>query len=90
MSSALASATATSTIAPWSTAGVSPCGSVRKRLLPGALRRYSDLALARALVSKAVFHLSLRATPGFLASVRELMALTLPIPDYNTEPMAIP
>jgi Transposase DDE domain len=57
---------------------------VRKRLLPGALRRYSDLALACALVLKAVFHLSLRATQGFLASVRELMALTLPIPDYNT------
>jgi len=28
--------------------------------------------------------LSLRATQGFLASARELMALTLPIPDYST------
>jgi len=51
---------------------------------PGAPRRYSDLALECALVLKAVFHLSLRATQGFLASARELMALTLPIPDYST------
>jgi Transposase DDE domain len=51
---------------------------------PGAPRRYSDLALECALVLKAIFHLSLRATQGFLASVRELMALALPIPDYNT------
>lgn len=50
---------------------------------PGAPRRYSDLALECALVLKAIFHLSLRATQGFLASVRELMALTLPIPDYT-------
>jgi Transposase DDE domain len=36
------------------------------------------------LVFKSVYHLSLRAAQGFLASVMDLMKLTLPIPDYTT------
>jgi hypothetical protein len=36
------------------------------------------------LVLKSVFHLSLRATQGFLGSVVELMELDLPVPDYST------
>ena len=51
---------------------------------PGAPRTYSDLAIECALVCKAVSHLSLRAAQGFLSSVRELMKLPLPIPDYST------
>jgi hypothetical protein len=51
---------------------------------PGAPRIYSDLAIDCALVFKAVYHLSLRATQGFLSSVIELMKLTLPVPDYST------
>jgi hypothetical protein len=51
---------------------------------PGAPRLYSDLAIECALVLKTVFHLSLRATQGFLSSVIELMVLTLPVPDYST------
>lgn len=43
---------------------------------------------------KAVFHLSLRATQGFLSSVVELMELELPVPDYSTvsrrqQPLAV-
>lgn len=33
---------------------------------------------------KAVFHLSLRATQGFLESVVKLMDIELPVPDYTT------
>ncbi len=51
---------------------------------PGAPRRYADLAIECALVFKSVYHLSLRAAQGFLASVMELMQLALPIPDYST------
>jgi len=51
---------------------------------PGAPRVYADLAIECALVFKSVYHLSLRAAQGFLASVVELMKLTLPIPDYST------
>jgi len=51
---------------------------------PGAPRLYADLAIECAPVLKSVYHLSLRAAQGFLASVVELMKLTLPIPDYRT------
>ncbi len=51
---------------------------------PGAPCLYADLAIECPLVLKAVFHLSLRATQGFLSSVIELMALALPVPDYST------
>jgi len=51
---------------------------------PVAPRLYADGALECTLVLKAAFHLSLRATPGFLSSVMELLALALPVPDYST------
>jgi hypothetical protein len=51
---------------------------------PGAPRIYADLAIECTLVFKSVYHLSLRAAQGFLASVVELMQLALPIPDYST------
>jgi len=35
-------------------------------------------------VVKAVFHLSLRATQGFLESVVKLLDVELPVPDYST------
>jgi len=35
-------------------------------------------------VVRSVFHLSLRATQGFLESLVELMGVELPIPDYTT------
>ncbi len=50
----------------------------------GRPRVYSDTTIQCALVLKAVFHLSLRATQGFLASLIELMALDLPVPNYST------
>jgi hypothetical protein len=50
---------------------------------PGTLRLYADLAIACALVFKAVYPLSLRAAQGLLSSVVELMKLALPIPDYS-------
>jgi Transposase DDE domain len=51
---------------------------------PGAPRFYADLAIECALIFQSVYHLSLRAAQGFLASVVELMQLPLPIPDYST------
>ena len=50
----------------------------------GAPRVYSDTAIQCALVLKSVFHLSLRATQGFLSSLLELLRLDLPVPDYST------
>ena len=44
---------------------------------------YADAAIECALLIKAVFHLSLRAPQGFLASVVTLMRPELPVPDYT-------
>lgn len=52
--------------------------------LGGRRRTYSDTAIECVLVVRAVFHLSLRASQGFLESVAKLMGVDLPIPDYTT------
>jgi hypothetical protein len=59
----------------------------RAERVPGARGRpqlYADTAIECALVVKAVFHLSLRSTQGFLESVVRLMEVDLPVPDYTT------
>ena len=48
---------------------------------PGGQRRYSDLAIVTALTLRTVFHLPLRQTEGFVAS---LMGLSLKTPDHTT------
>src|SRR5512135_1986824 len=50
----------------------------------GAQFEFSDLAVECLLTLRAVYHLTLRATEGFAASLSELMQLDLPIPDYST------
>jgi len=51
---------------------------------PGGQHRYSDLAIVTALTLPAVFHLALRQTEGFLASLIRLMGLDLMTPDHTT------
>ena len=41
---------------------------------PGGQRRYSNLAIVTALTLRTVFHLPLRQTEGFVASLIDLMA----------------
>ena len=50
----------------------------------GRPRIYTDSAIECGLLVKAVFHLSLRATQGFLESVVRLMDIVLPVPNYTT------
>jgi hypothetical protein len=45
---------------------------------------YSDEAITCLLTLQAVYHLSLRATEGFMISVLELVGLALPVPDFST------
>ena len=52
--------------------------------LPGGQRRYSDLAIVTALTLRTVFHLPLRQTEGFVASMIRVMGLELDTPDYST------
>jgi hypothetical protein len=51
---------------------------------PGGQRRYSDIAIVTALTLRTVFHLPLRQTEGFLASLIGLMGLALKTPDHAT------
>ena len=51
---------------------------------PGRPKVYANAAIECALILKSVFHLSLRATQGFLGSVVTFMRLELPVPDYST------
>ena len=50
----------------------------------GRPRIHSDTAIECALVVRAVFHLSLRATQGFLQSAVDPMNVELPVPAYST------
>ena len=52
--------------------------------LPGGQRRYSDLAILTALTLRTVYHLALRQTEGFVASLIGLMGLELETPDHTT------
>ena len=57
------------------------CASERR---PGGQCRYSDLAIVTALTLRAVFHLPLRQTEGFVASLTGLIGLALKTPDHTT------
>ena len=50
----------------------------------GGQRRYSDLAILTALTLRTVFHLPLRQTEGFVASLIRVMGLDLETPDHTT------
>jgi hypothetical protein len=51
---------------------------------PGGQCRYSDLAIVTALTLRTVFHLALRQTEGFVASLIRVMGLGLETPDHST------
>ncbi len=57
-----------------------PAGDVRR----GGQLKYSDLAIETALTLRLVFHLPLRQTEGFLASIFEMMGVDLDVPDHTT------
>ena len=50
----------------------------------GGQTRYSDLAILTALTLRMVFHLPLRQTEGFVASLLRLMDINLSAPDHTT------
>lgn len=45
---------------------------------------YSNLAIRLCLSLRRIFHLPLRQTEGFIASLFELMKISLPVPNYTT------
>jgi hypothetical protein len=50
----------------------------------GGPRSYSNLAIETGLTVRMVFHLGLRQTEGFLASLASLLDLAIDIPDHTT------
>jgi hypothetical protein len=56
----------------------------RGRRRRGGQRRYSNLAIETALTFRILFHLPLRQTEGFVASILRLLDLDLQAPDHTT------
>ena len=54
------------------------------RLTAGGQPCYSNLAIETALMLRLAFHLPLRQTEGLMASVFELMGVSLATPDHST------
>ena len=54
------------------------------RITPGGQSHSSDLAIETSLMLRRAFHLPLRQTEGLMASVFELMGVSLNIPDHST------
>jgi len=50
----------------------------------GHPQTYSDLAIECLATLRAVYHLAQRASQGLLASIFELMQVSLPVPSYST------
>ena len=50
----------------------------------GAPQQYSNTAIETCLIFKSLYHLSLRATEGFVVSLLSVMHLALPTPDFST------
>jgi hypothetical protein len=50
----------------------------------GGQRLYSDIAIQTVLTLRLLFHLPLRATEGFVASIFKLAGLELGVPDHTT------
>ena len=68
----------------FSTTGL-PSGRAGSSL--ASLASYSNLAIETILTLRLLFHLPLRQAEGFIASLFQLMKVTLPIPDQrNTVP----
>jgi DDE family transposase len=54
------------------------------RKTPGGRVVYSDLAIETALTLREVFRLALRQSEGLIASIMQMLAIDLPIPNYTT------
>ena len=50
----------------------------------GRQQTFSDAAIQACLTIEVLFALPLRQTTGFVASLRQLMGLDWPVPDYST------
>jgi hypothetical protein len=68
----------------WITAEAMADWKAAARLSPGGQPYYSDLAIETGLLLRLAFNLPLRQTEGLMASVFELMGISLGVPDHST------
>jgi hypothetical protein len=59
-------------------------GSEARAVKRGRPQVYSDAMIQAVLTLKHVYHLTLRASQGFVQSLRELAFADLPVPNYTT------
>lgn len=57
--------------------------SIKKSSRSGRPEKYSDAAIKAVCMVRFFFHLSLRATEGFISSLFRLMNISLPVPSYS-------
>lgn len=68
----------------WVTDAAMSAWHAAPRLTPGGQRCYSNLAIETGLMLRLAFHLPLRQTEGLMASVFELLGVSLDVPDHST------
>ncbi len=68
----------------WFTEEAIAAWTAEPRTTPGGRLRYSGLAIATALMLRAVFRLMLRQTEGLIGSVLALLGLDLAVSDHAT------
>ncbi len=68
----------------WFTAAAITAWKAEPRTMRGGQPRYSSLAIATALTSRAVFRLALRQTKGLIGSIITQPGLDLAVPDHTT------
>src|SRR5450830_1639328 len=60
------------------------CWTAQPRTTRGGQSSYSDLAIETSLMLRLVFRQPLRQTEGLMASIFELLGVTLKAPDHST------
>lgn len=68
----------------WFTDAAIAAWRAEPRTTRGGRPLYSDLAIATALMLRAVFHLALRQTERLIGSILVLLGLDLAVPDHTT------
>jgi hypothetical protein len=79
-----ASLRARGSLTVWFTPEAVAAWAAPPRTTRGGQASYSDLAIATALILRAVFRLALRQTEGLISSILQLLDLDLAVPDHST------
>ena len=68
----------------WVTPEVLDVWKTARRTTPGGQSVYSELAIETGMMLRLAFHLALRQTEGLMASIFNLLGVSLTTPDHST------